>query len=320
MRAVVDQDIAPTDRLRGQLPGDWTVSVGIEGTEEAAIEAVADADVVFVTSRIPVTRAVIEAAPDLAVIAKIGTGIDNVDLEAAAEAGVPVTYTPGHNALSVAELTLGLILATARRFTEARRTVEAGGWRDEVTLGTRLSGSTVGIVGFGNVGKRVGTLLGGFDVDVLVYDPYVHTIDAELVGGENAPFDRLLAESDVVVINAELTDETRGMIGERELGSMKESAILVNTARGPIVETDALVAALRAGEIAGAGLDVFETEPLGADAALLEFDNVVLTPHVAGAGTRPVPGHARVRAPIDPAASSGPSSKRLPPDPCRFEV
>ena len=282
MRAVVDQDIAPTDRLRGQLPGDWTVSVGIEGTEEAAIEAVADADVVFVTSRIPVTRAVIEAAPDLAVIAKIGTGIDNVDLEAAAEAGVPVTYTPGHNALSVAELTLGLILATARRFTEARRTVEAGGWRDEVTLGTRLSGSTVGIVGFGNVGKRVGTLLGGFDVDVLVYDPYVHTIDAELVGGENAPFDRLLAESDVVVINAELTDETRGMIGERELGSMKESAILVNTARGPIVETDALVAALRAGEIAGAGLDVFETEPLGADAALLEFDNVVLTPHVAG--------------------------------------
>lgn len=282
MRAVVDQDIAPTERLRRQLPADWEVTVGVEGTEEAATAAFADAHVAFVTSRIPVSRAVIEAAAELEVIAKIGTGIDNVDLAAAEEHGVPVTYTPGHNALSVAEHTLGLLLATARRHTEARRTVEAGGWRDEVALGSRISGSTVGIVGFGNVGKRVGTLLAGFDVDLLVYDPYVHTIDAELVRGENAPLDRLLAESDVVVINAELTDETRGMIGEGELAAMKDSAILVNTARGPIVDQGALVDALRSGEIAGAGLDVFEVEPLGADAALLEFENVVLTPHVAG--------------------------------------
>ena len=281
-RAVVDQDIAPTGRLTGALPGDWDVTVGVEGTEEAATAAFADAHVVFVTSRIPVSRGVIEASRDLEIVAKIGTGIDNVDLEAAEAAGVVVTYTPGHNALSVAEHTLGLTLATARRLTEGRRTVEAGGWRDEVSLGTRISGSTVGIVGFGNVGKRVGTLLAGFDVDVLVHDPYVHPIDAELARGENASLDRLLGESDVVILNAELTEETRGLIGARELSLMKESAILVNTARGPMVEEDALVSALRSGDIAGAGLDVFETEPLGADADLLELENVVLTPHVAG--------------------------------------
>jgi len=281
-RAVVDQDIAPTERLLDQLPDDWAVSVGVEGTPAGAIEAFADARVVFVTSRIPVSRGVIEAASDLDVIAKIGTGIDNVDLDAADEHGVTVTYTPGHNALSVAEHTLGLVIATARRFTEARRVVEAGGWRDALAPGTQISGSTVGIVGFGNVGKRVGTLLAGFDVEVLVYDPYVHEVDPELVGGQMAPLDELLAASDVVVVNAELTDETRGMIGERELALMQDSAILVNTARGPIVDEDALVAALRSGEIAGAGLDVFETEPLGANAELLEFDDVVLTPHVAG--------------------------------------
>ena len=281
-RAVVDQDIRPTDRLIDGLPDDWTVSVGIEGTPAGATEALADADVAFVTSRIPVAREVIEAAPDLEVVGKIGTGIDNVDLAAAADRGVVVTYTPGHNALSVAEHTLGLVIATARRFTEARRVVEAGGWRDALAPGAQISGSTIGIVGFGNVGKRVGVLLTGFDVEVLVYDPYVHEVDPELVRGEMASLDDLLSASDVVVVNAELTDETRGMIGERELAQMKDSAILVNTARGPIVDEDALVAALSDGEIAGAGLDVFETEPLGANAELLAFDEVVVTPHVAG--------------------------------------
>lgn len=281
-RVVIDQDIAPTERLLEQLPDDWEVAVGIEGSPEAAAEALADAHVAFVTSRIPVVRPVIEAAADLEVVAKIGTGIDNVDLEAAEANDVVVTYTPGHNALSVAEHTLCLVLATARRLTEGRRTVEAGGWRDEVALGRRISGSTVGIVGFGNVGKRFGTLLAGFDVDVLVCDPYVPTIDAELARGENAPLDRLLAESDVVVVNAELTEETRGLIGEEELSLMEDTAILVNTARGPIVDEDALLSALHSGEIAGAGLDVFAAEPIGADHELLDAEGVVLTPHVGG--------------------------------------
>jgi lactate dehydrogenase-like 2-hydroxyacid dehydrogenase len=182
----------------------------------------------------------------------------------------------------VAENVLGLILATASRHTASRRLLAAGGWRDELPPGSRVSGSTVGIVGFGNVGKRVGRLLAGFDVDVLVYDPYVHVVDAELVGGQMADLDRLLAASDVVAVCAELTEETRGMIGERELALMDDSAILVNAARGPIVDQDALVEAVRSGGLAGAGLDVFEEEPLGPDSELLALDDVVLTPHVAG--------------------------------------
>lgn len=280
-RVAVDQDIAPTERLRRRLPDDWVLDVGIGASAAATLEALSGADVALVTSRIKVTREVIEAT-DLSVVGKIGTGIDNVDLEAAADHGVTVTYTPGHNALSVAEHTLGLLLATARNLTESRRLLESGRWRDESTLGTQLSGKTVGIVGFGNVGRRVGRLLTGFDVDLLVHDPYVASIDPELVGGELTQFDRLLEASDAVVVNAALTDETRGMVDAAALDRMQDTAILVNTARGPIVDQAALVDALRADEIAGAGLDVFETEPLGADADLLAFDNVVVSPHVAG--------------------------------------
>ena len=281
MRAVVDQDITPTDRLVGQLPDAWDVTVGVDGAPDAVEETLAGVDVAFVTSRIKVTHDVLAAARDLKVVAKLGTGIDNVDLEAAAERGVAVTYTPGHNALSVAEHTLALLLATARRLPEMRGIIESGGWRDEATLGTRLSGKTVGVVGFGNVGKRVGKLLAGFEVDVIVHDPYVPTIDAEFVGGELVGLDDLLRRSDAVVVNAELTEETRGYLGEHEFSLMKDSAVLVNTARGPIVEEDALVDALRDGEVAGAGLDVYASEPLGKDSPLLEFDNVVVTPHVA---------------------------------------
>jgi phosphoglycerate dehydrogenase-like enzyme len=281
-RVVVDQDIRPTERLTGQLPEDWSVSVGIEGSTAGAEAALADADVALVTSRIPVSRAVLEAAPDLDVVGKIGTGIDNVDLGAAEERGVAVTYTPGHNALSVAEHTLGLLLSTARNLTESRRLLESGRWRDESTLGTQLSGKTIGIVGFGNVGRRVGRLLAGFDVELLVHDPYVASIDPEVVGGQLTSFDDLIERSDAVTVNAELTAETRELFDAGVFDRMKDSAFLVNTARGPIVDQGALVAALRSGDIAGAGLDVFETEPLDADAALLEFDTVVVSPHVAG--------------------------------------
>ena len=280
-RAIVDQDITPTQQVLDGTPESWAVSVGIRGTVEAVREELAGADVAFVTSRIPLPRDVIESASELEVVAKLGTGVDNVDREAAAEHGIPVTHTPGYNALSVAEHTLCLVLATARRLTEARTLLESGGWRDEFTLATRLSGSTVGIVGLGNVGKRVGRLLTGFDVEILTHDPYVPGTDAELVGGSTTSLGALLERSDVVVLNTELTEATRGLVGEAELARMKPSAILVNTARGPVVDQDALVRALESGSLAGAGLDVFASEPLDADSPLLEFDNVVATPHTA---------------------------------------
>lgn len=280
-RVVVDQDITPTESVRTGLPDEWDVSVGIEGTVEGAAAALSSADVALVTSRIPLPREVIAEASDLDVIAKLGTGVDNIDREAAVDHGVPVTHTPGYNALSVAEHTLCLVLSTAHRLTEARSILERGEWRDEFTLATRFSGKTVGIVGFGDVGRRFGSLLSGFDVDIQIADPYVADIDAELVGGSMTTLPELLETSDVVVLNAELTPETAGLVGEAELARMKESALLVNTARGPVVDEDALVDALETGQIAGAGLDVYESEPLGADSRLLDLETVVATPHTA---------------------------------------
>ncbi|MFA1611629.1 NAD(P)-dependent oxidoreductase [Halobellus rubicundus] len=280
-RAIVDQDITPTERLLDHLDDSWEVTVGIDGDEETLETELADYDVAFVTSRIPLTKAVLDSASDLSLIGKLGTGIDSIDLEAARDNGITVTHTPGHNALSVAEHALGLTLATARRLPVAGEIIAEGRWRDEYPLGTRLSGSTVGVVGFGNVGKRVGMLFSGFDVDVLVADPYVPSIDAELAHGERTDLETLLAESDVVILTPELTDETRGLIGEAELDLMRSSALLVNVSRGPVVEEAALVDALRNGDIAGAGLDVFEHEPVPADSPLQDLDNAVLTPHIA---------------------------------------
>ena len=278
---IIDQDITPTDHLLDQLPDSWEAEVGIEKDGAELLTPITEYEVALVTSRVPISRDVLDGDSRLKVIGKLGTGIDSIDIDAAKENGIAVTHTPGHNALSVAEHAIGLTLATARRFTAARNLVTEGRWRDDYTLGSRLSGSTVGLVGFGNVGKRVGTLLSGFDVDVLIHDPYVPEIDAELVSGVHTELDTLLRESDVVVLTAELTDETRGLIGERELSLMDSSSILVNTARGPIVREDALLDALSSGSIAGAGLDVFTTEPLDSDSEFTQLDNVVLTPHIA---------------------------------------
>jgi phosphoglycerate dehydrogenase-like enzyme len=281
LRAVIDQDITPTRTLRANLPDDWELRIGVASEPAAVADRLAGAHVAFVTSRVPISRDVFANAPDLKLVAKLGTGVDNIDLTTAATRNVPVTHTPGYNALSVAEHTLCLTLATARRLTAARRLVETGGWRDEFDLATRLSGSTVGIVGFGNVGKRVGTLLRGFDVELLAHDPYVPETDAELAGASITALDDLLERSDVVVLTTELTAETRGLIGEEELSRMSPSALLINTSRGPVVDEAALVEALTTETIGGAGLDVFATEPLDPDSSLLTLDTVVVTPHTA---------------------------------------
>lgn len=280
-RVIIDQDITPTDRLLNQLPNSWETEVGIKKEGTRLQPPIAENDIAFVTSRVPVSSDDLGSASNLKVIGKLGTGIDSVNVAAARECGVTVTHTPGHNALSVAEHAIGLTLATTRHLTAARNLITEGRWRDEYELGSRFSGSTVGLIGIGNVGKRVGTLLSGFDVEILAYDPYIPEIDTDLFGGELASLDTLLRESDVVILTAELTDETHGMIGEHELSLMDSSSILINIARGSIVQTDALLNALYSGSIGGAGLDVFATEPLEGDSELLELDNVVATPHIA---------------------------------------
>ncbi|MFC6724059.1 NAD(P)-dependent oxidoreductase, partial [Halobium palmae] len=231
-RGLVDRDLQPADRL-GERVGDvFDVEVGGPGDERELIDALDGKDAVFTTSRLTLSERVLEAT-DLDLVAKIGTGIDNVDLDAAARLGIPVTHTPGMNAMSVAEHTVGLLLAVTHRISQTQDLLRNGGWRDDAPFGTQLYGKTVGIVGYGNVGRRVAKLLSGFDLRTLAYDPYVREIDGELTGAELTSFDRLLEESDAACVNAELTEETRGMIGESALAAMKPSAVLVNTARGP---------------------------------------------------------------------------------------
>lgn len=285
LQILIDQDVKPREVLSETLERDAEVAVAGEFNEAELIEALDGIDVLVTTSRLEVTRRVLSET-ELPMVAKVGTGIDNVDLEAAAEIGTTVAYTPGLNALSVAEHAVTLLLAVRRNLRPGRAAIERGKWRDEVPSATPVTDTTCGIIGFGNVGSRIAQLLDGFGAEILAYDPYVHDIDTDLTGAELVDFETVLESADSLLIGAELTDETRGMIDREALERLPSDAVLVNATRGPIVGTDALVDALEAGEIAGAGLDVFEEEPVSPDSPLLSFDRVVTTPHIAGSSVR----------------------------------
>lgn len=285
-RALVDQDIQPDDHLRAEASDHFDLSFGVEPTESAVIDALDGRSVLFTTSRVPVTDRVLRESESLELVAKVGTGLDNIDLETAAELGVGVIYTPGFNALSVAEHALSLLLAVNRNVVTGRDELRAGGWRDTMSTSRPVTDTTVGIVGFGNVGSRLAGLLDGFNVELLAHDPYVEDIDTDVTGATLVGFDELLEASDSVVVTAELTDETRGMFDAEAFDRMRSDAVLVNTARGPIVDTDALLDALDSETLGGAGLDVFETEPLPVDSPLHEYENVVVTPHLAASSVR----------------------------------
>ncbi|OYR51922.1 D-3-phosphoglycerate dehydrogenase [Halorubrum sp. Ea1] len=284
-RALVDQDLQPDEALKEKVGDRIELDIGVESTEEAVIEALDGVSVLFTTSRLPISQRVLETANDLEVVGKIGTGLDNVDLDAAAELGIGVAYTPGLNAAAVAEYTVGLALAVSRDILQNDRLLEAGGWRDETELSTSVHGKTVGVVGFGDIGSRVAAFFSGLTTNVLTYDPYVFEEDTDITGAELTDLGDLLERSDIVTVNAELTDETEGLIDAPELDRMQESAILVNTARGSVVSESALIDAIETDEIAGAGLDVFGTEPLPQDSPFHKFDNVIATPHVAATTT-----------------------------------
>ena len=246
-------------------------------------ELLKDADVVVVRSRRRLDRCTIDRAPRLKVIARAGVGLDNVDVDYAVKRGITLLSTGDASTEAVAELTIGLMIALARRITELDRKMKRGNWCKNSGAGVELRGKTLGIIGLGRIGSRVAELARVFGMRVVAYDPYVSREKAERLGVElKQRLEDLLRESDFVSIHAVLTEETEGMIGERELRLMKPTAYLVNTARGAIVDEEALVRALEGGWIAGAALDVYEREPPSSRLAGLE--NVILTPHV-GAST-----------------------------------
>ncbi|MEM0093730.1 MAG: D-isomer specific 2-hydroxyacid dehydrogenase family protein [Thermofilum sp.] len=225
---------------------------------------------------------------DLLLIARHGIGVDNVDVKAATEEGVLVTRVPGFKERdAVAELAVALALDAVRRVTYSSQLVRAGRWSERGRIvGFNIAGKTVGLVGLGNIGSRVAEIFSkGFGARVLAYDPYVKPEDAAKFGARLTDLDTLLRESDIISLHAPLTPETYHMIDERAFEKMKEGVIIVNTARGELIDTAALVRALESGKVAGAGLDVVEGEPIGADHPLLRFNNVVITPHI-GANTR----------------------------------
>jgi phosphoglycerate dehydrogenase-like enzyme len=249
--------------------------------EDELIGLVKDVDALVITSRDRITANVIDAAPVLKVITKSGARPVNVDVDAAQRRGIVVTWTPGANAVSVAEHALMLMLALSTRLFVYSRRLREGGWRDLSIVGFELTGKTVGLIGFGSVGRQLQRKLSGFDVRLLVHDPLVPAAAIRSAHATPASLDELLEQSDVVSIHSELTDATRGMIGERALRRMRPTALLINTARGPIVDEQALHRALTEGWIAGAGLDVFQTEPTPRSNPLLALENVVATPHSA---------------------------------------
>jgi len=256
-----------------------------DGTDPAALRvAVGEAEALLVRSGTVVDREVLAAAPRLRVIARAGVGLDNIDVEAATHAGVMVVNAPTANVVSAAEHTIALMLAAARHLPAAHAALRAGDWRRERFLGTELHRKVLGILGLGRIGTLVAERLSAFGMRIIAHDPYIQAGRAAQLGIRLVDLDTLLGESDFLTVHLPRTPETVGLIGAEQLARVKSDLVLVNAARGGIVDEDALCAALAEGRVAAAGLDVFASEP-ATDSPLLGLDNVVATPHL-GAATR----------------------------------
>jgi len=241
---------------------------------------IGDYDAIIVRSKTKVTREVIGAAKRLRVIARGGVGLDNIDLAAAEEAGIKVINTPSASSISVAEHVLALCFALARHIPSAHASTAAGKWEKKALKGIELTGRTLGIVGLGRIGRELAARASGIGMMVIGCDPFVGREEAGAFKVELTGLPRVLQDSDFVSLHVPLNLETRGMIGAAELGIMKPSAYLVNCARGGVVDEEALYNALKENKIAGAALDVFESEPPDGS-PILGLENVVLTPHIA---------------------------------------
>ena len=256
----------------------------VDGTDRPALlTALAEANAVLIRSATQIDAEAIAAAPALKVVARAGVGLDNVDIAAATTAGVMVVNAPTSNVISAAELTIGHILSLARHIPAAHASLAAGEWKRSKFTGVELYEKRVGIIGLGRIGALIAARLQAFGVEIVAYDPYITEARAQQLGATLLPLDELLATSDFVTIHMPKTPETTGMIGAAQLKSMKKTAYIVNVARGGLIDETALAQALRDGEIAGAGIDVFTSEP-PTDDLLTSAPNVVVTPHL-GAST-----------------------------------
>lgn len=247
------------------------------------LEHISDPAGLFIHSENAFDKEIITNAPKLRAIAKPGSGIDNIDLMAATEAGIVVLHTPGMNAVAVAEFTVGAILAHYRKLRAAQSHLEAGGWRSQAWWGSELRGKTVGLIGLGATGFETATRIAPFCEEILVHDPYVDDERVEAIGGTRSSKGELVSDAEVISIHVRLTPDTRGLIGADELNRMDSDTLLINTSRGAVVEEQPLIDAIENGTLGGAVLDVFHEEPPSTDHPLIGHEDVLATPHLAGA-------------------------------------
>jgi D-3-phosphoglycerate dehydrogenase len=252
-------------------------------TPEELIKDIKDFDGIIVRSRTKVTREVIDASK-LRIIARAGVGVDNVDVQAATERGIMVVNAPESTSITVAEHAMGLMLSLARKISLADKSVKQGKWEKSAFMGMELKGKTLGIVGMGRIGSQVASRCKAFGMDIIVYDPYITPEVAAEIGVDVVSLNNLLKSADVITIHVPLTPETKHIIAHDEMEIMKNTAFIINCARGGIVNEEDLYHAIKDGKIGGAALDVFEKEP-PANSPLLKLANVVFTPHI-GASTR----------------------------------
>jgi D-3-phosphoglycerate dehydrogenase / 2-oxoglutarate reductase len=272
---------------------DVDVRTGLAG--EALIQAIADYEALVVRSETKVTAPVIEAGVRLQVIGRAGVGVDNIDLPAATQRGIVVVNAPTGNTISAAEHTIGLMLALARHIPQAAASMSGGEWARSRFVGVEVRGKTLGVIGLGQVGGEVARRARGLDMHVIGVDPFVPEERARALGVELVEMETLLAQADFISVHTTLTQGTRGLIGAEEIGRMRPSARLINTARGGIIEEAALIEAVRSGRIAGAAVDVFTSEPLQ-DFAIAQTPGIIVTPHL-GAST----AEAQERVAVDVA-------------------
>ena len=284
MKVLVSDNLSPAGINVLQEEKGIVVDVKPGMAKEELCKEIRHYDGLIVRSGTKVTADVIEAAKRLKVIARAGVGVDNIDVDAATKRGIIVMNAPTGNTVSTAEHTFSLLLALSRNVSRADRSMRGGKWERKRFVGTELYDKVLGIIGLGRVGTEVAKRARGFGPHILYHKrSRLPVAEEERLGVEYVGFEELLKRSDILSIHVPLTPETRGMIGREEIASMKKGAILLNLARGGIVDEGALIEALKEGRLSGAGLDVIEDEPLGPDNIFDGVENVMLSPHISGA-------------------------------------
>jgi D-3-phosphoglycerate dehydrogenase / 2-oxoglutarate reductase len=280
MKIVLAEKVSPaTLAVFAAEPG-WEILTH-DNLPDGLPAALADADALVVRSAVQVDDALMEHAPKLRVVGRAGVGVDNIDADAATRRGIVVMNTPGANAVAVAELTIGLMLALARKVPAANTSMHAGKWDKKNLQGAELRGKTLGILGLGRIGLEVARRARGFGLEIIGSDPFVSAAVARENGIKLVTLDELIAGADYITLHVGLTPQTAGVINAKNLAAMKRGVRIINCARGELIDDAALVAAIKSGQVAGAALDVFVVEP-PKDSPYAELDNVILTPHIAG--------------------------------------